>query len=139
MQKTKLGITVGLFGAIIYFMAAFGNSHLLSVLLCGYVLFAEENPWLKKTAIKSVLVMVVFSLLSLFTGLIPNIINIITNIISAFGTYTAWTLVDGLHSALSSAISLIRVVVLVVLGFKAFNQGTIKIPVVDKLVDKYMD
>lgn len=36
MQKTRLGISVGLLGAAIYFMGLF-SGYLLAVLLAGYV------------------------------------------------------------------------------------------------------
>ena len=44
MQKTKLGISVGLLGAAIYFMGLFGG-YLVAVLLAGYILMFEENEW----------------------------------------------------------------------------------------------
>lgn len=53
MQKTKLGISVGLLGAIIYFTSLFGSSYLIAILLCGYILLVEDNPWLRKTSVKS--------------------------------------------------------------------------------------
>lgn len=37
MQKTKLGITVGLLGAIVYFAGIFGGYQTL-ILISGYVL-----------------------------------------------------------------------------------------------------
>ena len=51
MQKTRLGISVGLLGAAIYFMGLF-SGYLLAVLLAGYVLLFEENSWLRKNAVK---------------------------------------------------------------------------------------
>lgn len=62
MQKTRLGISVGLLGAAIYFMGLF-SGYLLAVLLAGYVLLFEENSWLRKNAVKAMSVMAVFSLL----------------------------------------------------------------------------
>lgn len=139
MQKTKLGISVGLLGAIIYFVAAFGNNYLITIVLCGYVLLMEDNPWLKKAGVKSLLIMISCSILSMLIGLIPNAVNIVTSIISAFGSYFSISFLDGIHSALNLAITLLRMIILSLLGFKAFNQGTLKISFIDKLIDKYME
>lgn len=52
-MKTKLGISVGLLGTMVYFAALFGG-YTPVILLAGYVLLFEENEWLKKAAIKAV-------------------------------------------------------------------------------------
>lgn len=42
MQKTRLGISVGMLGAAIYLTGLF-SGYLVAVLLTGYVLLFEEN------------------------------------------------------------------------------------------------
>src|SRR5574344_1340231 len=49
MEKTKLGIPVGLLGAAMLFACYFGG-YLVSFVLAGYILLFEENAWLKRTA-----------------------------------------------------------------------------------------
>ena len=44
MEKTKLGISVGLIGACICFTALFGGIT-PAVLLVGYVFLREDNAW----------------------------------------------------------------------------------------------
>lgn len=139
MQKTKLGISVGLLGAIIYFASAFGGGYLVALLLCGYVLLVEDNPWLRKTSVKAVLLLIMFSLVSVVLGLIPDIWETITNLLMAFNKYPSSTFISGINSTISSAITIIKSVLFVILGLKALNQGVIKLPVIDKLIDKYMD
>lgn len=139
MQKTKLGISVGLLGAIIYFASAFGGGFLVALLLCGYVLLVEDNPWLRKTSVKAVLLLIMFSLVSVILGLIPDIWETITNLLMAFNKYPSSTFISGINSTISSAITIVKSVLFVILGLKALNQGSIKLPVIDKLIDKYMD
>ena len=139
MQKTKLGISVGLLGAIIYFASAFGGGYLVALLLCGYVLLVEDNPWLRKTSVKAVLLLIMFSLVSVALGLIPDIWETITNLLMAFNKYPSSTFISGINSTISSAITIVKSVLFVILGLKALNQGAIKLPVIDKLIDKYMD
>lgn len=139
MQKTKLGISVGLLGAIIYFASAFGGGYLVALLLCGYVLLVEDNPWLRKTSVKAVLLLIMFSLVSVVLGLIPDIWETITNLLMAFNKYPSSTFISGINSTISSAITIVKSVLFVILGLKSLNQGVIKLPVIDKLIDKYMD
>lgn len=139
MQKTKLGISVGLLGAIIYFASAFGGGFLVALLLCGYVLLVEDNPWLRKTSVKAVLLLIMFSLVSVILGLIPDIWETITNLLMAFNKYPSSTFISGINSTISSAITIVKSVLFVILGLKALNQGSIKLPAIDKLIDKYMD
>ena len=84
MQKTKLGISVGLLGAVLYFMGIF-SGYLLVVLLAAYVLVYEENGWLKQSAVRAVAILLVFSFGSTAVKLIPDAIDFIDNIAMIFG------------------------------------------------------
>lgn len=137
MQKTRFGITVSLLGAAIYFMGLFGG-FLVTALLTAYVLLFEENEWLKKSAVKAVALMVVFSILSVLIYLIPNVISFIDNVVGIFGGSFYINLVSSLANAAASALDIIEKVLFIGLGIKALNQGNIAVPVVDKLIDKYM-
>ena len=75
MLKTKLGISIALVGAAMYFLGAF--SFTPAVLLAGYVLIAEENEWVKRQAAKMVGVVVLFSLLSIAVGWIDDVVGVL--------------------------------------------------------------
>ena len=60
MQKTRLGISVGMLGATIYLSGLFGG-YVAILLLAGYSLLFEENIWLKKSAVKAVALLLFFS------------------------------------------------------------------------------
>ena len=53
MQKTRLGISVGMLGAAVYLTGLF-SGYLVAILMAGYVLLCEENGWLKRSDIKAV-------------------------------------------------------------------------------------
>lgn len=137
MQKTKLGISVGLMGALVYFMGMYAG-YLLTVLLVGYVLLFEENEWLKKAAVKALAIMVCFSLLSTVAYLLPNVISAISSILSIFGGYWYWEWMSNLANAVTNILSLLQKLLMLVLGLKALSQSDIAVPVVDKLIEKYM-
>ena len=50
MQKTRLGISVGMLGAAIYLTGLF-SGYVVAVLMAGYVLLFEENSWLRRSAV----------------------------------------------------------------------------------------
>lgn len=57
MEKTRLGISINLFAALLYFIGV-GGSVLVVAVAAGYVLFFEESERLKKTALKSLILIV---------------------------------------------------------------------------------
>ncbi len=134
MHKTKLGISVGLLGALVYFATLFSGGYTIPVLLCGYVLLVEDNPWLRKASVKALVILVTFSLASFLVGLIPRTVGAalsFTNVSISF-LYTVQNVIDTL-------LGLVSDILLLILGVKAFTQGTLKLPVIDKLIEKYMD
>ena len=137
MQKTKLGISVGLMGAILYFVGLF-SGYVAITLLVGYVLLCEENMWLKKAAVKALAVMMLFSFASAIINLIPNFINFIDDIAIIFGGNFYISIISKLVNMIVSALNILQKLLLLILGVKALNQGTITVPVVDNLINKYM-
>lgn len=137
MQKTRLGISVGMLGAAVYLTGLF-SGYLVAILTAGYVLLFEENGWLKRSVVKAVSLMVFFSFITVLINLIPDAMNCISYIASMFGGNFHIGFVSNLVSAVTSVIDIIEKVFFLALGVKALNQGTIAVPVVDKLISKYM-
>lgn len=135
MQKTRLGISAALLGAVVCFSGLF-SGYLLVFLLTAYILLMEENVWLKKTAVMTVAVLMVFSLLNAVLGLIPDLISVISSIFNIFNGSFSIRILSSIISAARSVLGFLETLLLLGLGFKALNQGTIKIPMIDKLVDK---
>lgn len=135
MQKSKLGISVALVGAALYFSGLF-SGYLAVIILAGYVLLMEENVWLKKAAVKSVALLMFFSIILAVIGLIPGLIGFIDDILNIFGGSFHISFLTNIINMLRSGINLIQIVLFLILGLKALNQGTIPVPVIDKMVDK---
>lgn len=137
MQKTRLGISVGMLGAAVYLTGLF-SGYLVATLIAGYVLLFEENGWLRRSAVKAVSLRVFFSFIVVLINLIPNVMSCISYIASMFGGSFYIGFISNLVNAVTSAIDIIEKLLFIGLGIKALNQGTIAVPVVDKLVSKYM-
>lgn len=135
-MKAKLGISVGLLGAATYLIALFGG-YIPLLLLVGYILIIEENIWLKKAAIKSMALCLFFSLINSVIGLIPSLIYLIDDLLNIFDNSFSLPTITSIIIFLQSAVSLVKTVFLLGLGITALNQGTIKFPFIDKLIDKH--
>lgn len=138
MQKTKLGVSVAVLGAAVYFAGLF-SGYTITIIMAGYILLMEENVWLKKSAVKSVALMIAFSALSVLLGLIPDAIGVIGNVVGIFGGSFRISVLTNTFYMLINALNLLEKILFLILGLKALNQGTIKVPVIDKLVDKCME
>ncbi|MDD6175746.1 MAG: hypothetical protein PUC59_08325 [Firmicutes bacterium] len=137
MQKTKLGIGVGLLGAVIYLTCLF-SGYLAPILLTGYVLLFEENEWLKKNAVKAIAVLIAFSFLTTAIYLIPNVIGFIDHIFAIFNGSFSISIVSKIVNVIVSAIDILEKLLFIGLAVTALNQKSIPVPVVDQLIDKYM-
>ena len=86
MQKTKLGISVGTLCAAIYFTGIFGG-YFTAVFLAGYVLLVENNEWLRKNAVKAIVLMIIFSIVTAIINLIPDAISCVEHICLLWDLY----------------------------------------------------
>jgi hypothetical protein len=136
MQKTKLGITVGLLGAGLYFLGLL--SFLGLIILSGYVLLFETNEWLRITAVKAVAVVIGFALISTIFTFGNDIFNSINGFLSWIDVSTRLSWPINLDTIGINLINALEKIVLIILGFKAFGQGSIKVGPIDKVVNKNM-
>lgn len=135
-MKTKLGISVGLMGAAVYFFGLVGGYTPL-LLLAGYMVLFEENRWLKVSAVKAVAVCVFFSVISIFVGFIPETMRLINEICQIFnGSFTV-EIIHEIVDLLETVLSIARTIVLLLLAFKALNQKSFGFSFVDKLINRH--
>ena len=137
MRKTRLGISVGLLGAALFFVAQF-SGYLGVILIGGYILLFEENAWLKKSAVKAMAVLLLFSFAIAVLGLIPDCFDVIDSILGIFKGSFNIAFISRIISCLTTILRFVEKLLFLGLGLKAFNQGTIPVPFVDSLVEKGM-
>lgn len=137
MQKTHLGISVGLLGFIMCLIGLAGFTPML--LLGGYILLFESNEWLKKLTIKVFVIELFVYLVTLIIGLIPDAITFIGNVAGIFGSYFTLSRVANATSAITSVIGILEVVILVVMAIKSLNQGSLRFGFIEKFVQKHTD
>ena len=134
MQKTRLGISIGLLGAAVYFMGVLGIIPL--VLVAGYILLFEQNEWLKGCAVKAAVIYVLFALIPVVVGVIGDAFGFINVIIGWFPGTFRLSFPGEIDSLINIAAGLLRAVLLLVLGFTALSQGSVKTGKIDDIVNK---
>jgi hypothetical protein len=136
MQRTKIGISVGLCAGALYFIGLIGPTPL--VLAVCYVFFAEEDLWLRKAAVRAVGVVVAFAILSSLLGLVNNSATIVTDFTLLFKQSLNLADVTRVVRIVQTVLRIAEVIILLFLGFKAIKQGTIGLGPVDKVIDANM-
>ena len=143
MQKSKLGISVGLLCAALYFSYLFGNI-LIPVAIVAYILIVEENIWLKKSAVKSLVIYAVLSIvLPYVINLIPDVLDVVDSLLNVFNVYLrntqVFNIIYNIFDFFNNILYIVRRFAYIILGVLSLKQATIKLPVVDNFINKYMD
>ena len=137
MEKTKLGISVGLMGALLYALGLFGG-YFLTVAAVVYVLWREESVWLKQTAVKALALTFLFPVISLAIGVIPDLVGLVQSVLNLFDEFFSMEVVLEIEAILRSILNILEYVVFILLGVMALGKKTIRVPLVDSLVEKHL-
>lgn len=138
MQKTKLGISATFMVALTYFLGLYGG-YVITGILVGYVLLAEEDLRLKKQALSVLALMLLFSLVSTVLGLTPSILSLLSDLLEIVNVHYYFTFFHRTYEFLGSVLSLLKTVLFVVLGMLAVFGKDVKLPVIGRLIEKYMN
>lgn len=134
MEKSKLGISVALFSALTFLTGYFGITVL--VLVAGYILLREENASLKKNAVNTVVLYLAFAALGICIGLLDNVFDLFN-----FGGWMygniAYTITNGFISTLATLVDIAEKVVFGLLALFALLGKDVKLPVIDKFIEKH--
>jgi len=148
MEKSKLGISISLFSAFLFFLGLAGS--VVAVMIAvGYILLLEENVILKKTAIKALIITVVLSIVSSFVSLLSIFIVNGFSAIANYATmntdndnYNIYRFLQFLQSfpqLLNIIMQILKGIILVVLGFRTYRQKPIGLKWIDKILDKHFN
>lgn len=130
--RTRLGITVGMLGAAIYVSALI--SPVVLGLLAIYVLFLEENHWLKASAIKAVVCYLgFFVVFQVIDG-----INYFLSIINRMMSMVHWYPDLSFPGSITDALSICRIVFFLVVAFGALKMRDLRMDRIDEFVETHM-
>ncbi len=137
MEKTKFGVTVGLYAMVLCFSAIFGEA-LVTLVLGGYALIFERSLWLKKTVVKVALLWVSFMALSFFVGVIPDVLGIVDDVYNIFDDEFTFELISNIVKLLDNILYLARKTIFVIMGILSLNGVGFYMPFVDDTVEKHV-
>lgn len=138
MEKTKLGISVGLMGALLYAIGLWGG-YFLIIAAVAYVLIREESAWLKQTAVKALALTFVFPLLYLAIGVIPDLVGLVGDVMNLFDEALDTEILDEIVMLLRDIVNIAEYVVFVLMGILALGKKTVRLPLIDAAVKKHLD
>ena len=138
MEKAKLGIAYYVLAAIVCLLGYYGG-YVITGIFTIAVLFTEENPWLKKYCVKTLLLMLVFSLLYTVLGLIPDILGIVYSGAGIVGFNLYFGAVESVFSMLRQIVDLGEMVLFILMAIFALAKKNFKLPVIEKLVNKCVE
>ena len=135
MQKTKLGLSVTFVAACLYFFGLF--SAIPAVLLVAYVLLKEEDEWLKKMAVKALILVLVFWIAGGFLSAINEVFSFLSVIVGWFGGGRVAVPLN-LTNLVAYALDAIEILVMLVLGLQALKHESMPLGPIDGMVDSAM-
>ena len=139
MEKTKLGISVGLLGALV-FVSGYTSLTVLA-LVGGYVLLKEENSTLKKYVVYAAALLIAFLAASMCISAIETVfdfLNFNSWMTSVDGLSTVYRIIMALFETLTDILYIAKILVFGFLALMALVGKEIKIAFLDKLVEKHM-
>lgn len=132
MEKTKLGLSVGVVGAAAFLLFQFGG-YTPALLLVGYILLCESNEDLKKTALTATIISLGYSLVNYVIYLLPNSVNLLTSLLSIFNVHTELYIIDRIFNFFSSVLSFVKGLLMVFLAGLAYMGKPVQLSFLKKL------
>lgn len=136
-ENTRLGLSVNILGAAVYFAAFFGG-YIPAFFLAGYILLFESDAWLKKASVKSIVLLMSFGILTAVIGFVPELLSMFGMLASLFGGSVQYSGAGSMISVILKAAEIMRTVLFLLLGIRAFKHQTVFIPFIDGVVDRHM-
>ncbi len=137
MQKTKLGIPIFLMGAFAWLLGYYVGYPAI-LLFVGYVLIAEENPWLRRQCCRVLAVMMCFTLLSTALNLLPNVESTLATVWSLFDKPLYWEWLHKIVNLISELIYWVKFVIFLGFALVSLKGKIIRLPLIDPFLEKHL-
>lgn len=137
MEKSKLGIPVTLVAAAAWLLGLY-SGYMITAILVGYVLLAEESAWLKKACLKVLVIMLGFSVAFTALDLLPNLLNILYGFLEIFDVHLYLSFVHDVFNFFYQILSLVKTLLFIALGIASVMGKSFKLPAIDNFVDKHL-
>ena len=130
---TKLGIKTNIV-AMLVCIVGFVSGYVGVLLIAGYILLMEGDRMLRKTAIKTLTIMCISSLLVGVIGLIPDTVSWIASVLQLFDGSMNVGILLSICDVLSGVVWLAEAFLLLFMAFKAYKGSEFSIKQLDTIV-----
>ena len=139
LPKTKIGLSVGIVAAAAYFLGLLGGVGLLACLIVvGYAFLCETDKFLRKSALKALMLGLCVTVLTAVLNLIPDFLALINTFLGIFRTGFSYTVIRQIFATFTGILTYAEGIFYLLLGFFALSGKTIPVPFLDKLLDKHV-
>ncbi len=138
MNKTKLGISTNLFAFIAIFVTLW-SGFIPALLITGYALIKEEDLWLKKTVVKGLIVVLLFSLATALIGFLPNIIDLINDVFNLWGGYFDIRVINAVVRLFNTILNISEKVIMLLMALSALKGKWFNLGFIDKFIVKHFE
>ncbi len=138
MNKTKLGISTNLFAFIAIFVTLW-SGFIPALLITGYALIKEEDLWLKKTVVKGLIVVLLFSLATALIGFLPNIIDLINDVFNLWGEYFDIRVINAVVRLFNTILNISEKVIMLLMALSALKGKWFNLGFIDKFIVKHFE
>lgn len=142
-MKTKLGLSVELTSALFLLFllgTVFSGSSLFmfaAIVLGAYVLYKEDDLFLKGTVVKGVLLVLFVTFINLCLSYVDNLLDFI-NFFMGIAKTDYIRDGFGIVKWIQLIIGIAEKIILMLLAVFAFKKKTVKLPVIDSIVNKHL-
>lgn len=133
MEKSKLGLSTGIVGAIVILLVLFGG-YTVGLLAVGYVLLWEKDVSLRVSALTALLVALAASVINMVVGLLPDLVDIFSSMMNIFKVYLNLDVVYSIANFFYNIVSLLKTVALAVLAVFSLIGKPLMLGFIKKLV-----
>ena len=143
MNKSKFGISTCMTAGLVFLLAILvdfvSSSTIFTlpfVLLVAFILYKEEDLWLKASTLKAVFIVILFTLINFFFGFVYDLFDFI----NFFLQWIPFRIEDfiGLISWFKTIIFVFEKIFLLILAIMSFKGKTIKLPLIDNMIAKHI-
>ena len=135
MEKSKLGISVCLLGAFMFLTGYLGV--VAMVLVAGYILLKEDNKSLKKIAVGTIVLCLIFAAFNICVGVLDDVFSMFNFGGWMYGS-VMYKITNGFITLLHTVVYLAEKIIYGLLALFALLGKEVKIPLVDKFVEKHL-
>ena len=134
MERTKLGLSIPVMGALTYLTFLLGG-YVAGLLVMGFIVLCETDTELKRTAVTALVFTVLFSLLSTAVRILPDMIDLCESFLSMFSVYLRKEFLNQFFNFVYLSVNILKTVGMLLLALFTLLGKPIKLGIIANMID----